>query len=96
MGRIQMAVNMDRLTSRNSFRETAQVYWGEQELYRSWGVGRDFQGACTLLARVEVLSMLHLHEEESQDLGGRGGGVVLNKKDEVEPVCTMSYQTFLR
>jgi hypothetical protein len=40
----------------------------QQELYRSWGVGRDFRGEYTLLAGVE---MVHLHEEEFQESAGQ-------------------------
>jgi hypothetical protein len=31
------------------------LIWGEQGPYRSWGVGGNFQGGYTLLARVEMV-----------------------------------------
>lgn len=55
-------------TSRISFSETNQLYWSEQGLYRSWGVGRDFQGRSMLLARA---GMRHLPEEEFQAPTGK-------------------------
>ena len=33
-------------------------------LYRSWSIGRDLKSEGTLLARAEVLTTLHLHEDE--------------------------------
>lgn len=42
-------------------------------------MGRDFQGGRTLLTRAEVLAMLHLHEEEFQELARQ----VLVRREEV-------------
>lgn len=52
------------MTSRNSFRETALLYW-EKQGYMNLGEWVGFRGECTLLAGAEVLEMLHSHGEES-------------------------------
>lgn len=64
------------------FSEVALLYWWYQGLFKPWGVGRGFQGECTLMAGAEVLGMLHLHEQVFQILAGH----VLRGREVVRPV----------